>query len=431
MNDPVEWGKKFAKTVKEHVKASVESLRLEFSERFERQNGEIEALKARQPEKGDKGDSVTVEDVQPIVEGLVAKAIAALPKPKDGENGKSVSVDDVLPALLQELQKAVDSFPRPADGKDYDPDVLQKSVQDAVAAIPAPRDGQDGVSITLDDVRPLIEDGIGKAVASIPKPKDGVDGKSVTVDELRPVVEDLISRAVEAIPRPKDGEDGQSVTAEQLVPLIAPAVEAKAIEIARAAIENLPRPRDGIDGKSVTTDDLLPVVRDWFDRLPKPKDGVDGKSVSLEDVSDFMESAIAKWALDFERRAQDLFQRAVEKIPVPKNGLDGLGFDDLSVIHDGERSFTLRFARGEQIKEFPIVLPIVIDRGYHKDGNSYAKGDGVTHGGSYWIAQNDTTSKPEIGNPDFRLAVKKGRDGKDYSPKAATPREPMKVGASR
>jgi hypothetical protein len=55
----------------------------------------------------------------------------------------------------------------------------------------------------------------------------------------------------------------------------------------------------------------------------------------------------------------------------------------------------------------------VIDRGVFKDGTEYDKGDGVTWGGSFWIAQRDTQSKPDAGNGDWRLAVKKGRDGKD------------------
>lgn len=96
-----------------------------------------------------------------------------------------------------------------------------------------------------------------------------------------------------------------------------------------------------------------------------------------------------------------------------KDGADGLGFDDLSVEYDGERGFTLKFARGDRTKTFAFELPIVIDRGFWRDGATVAKGDGVTFGGSYWIAQKATSTKPEIGNDDWRLAVKKGRDGKD------------------
>lgn len=96
-----------------------------------------------------------------------------------------------------------------------------------------------------------------------------------------------------------------------------------------------------------------------------------------------------------------------------KDGSDGLGFDDLTVEHDGERGVTLKFVRGDRVKEFKFEIPSVIDRGFWKDGAEVSKGDGMTHGGSYWIAQTETKSKPELGNPDWRLAVKKGRDGRD------------------
>ncbi len=93
------------------------------------------------------------------------------------------------------------------------------------------------------------------------------------------------------------------------------------------------------------------------------------------------------------------------------DGADGMGFDDMTVEHDGERTVTLRFARGEVVKEFPLVFPIVLDRGVYRPEQSYAKGDAVSFGGSLWIAQDETNAKPEASS-EWRLAVKRGRDGK-------------------
>lgn len=95
-----------------------------------------------------------------------------------------------------------------------------------------------------------------------------------------------------------------------------------------------------------------------------------------------------------------------------RDGADGLGFDNMEVLHDGERGFTLRFSRGEQIVERSFSIPVVLDRGVFKSDAAYQKGDAVTWGGSMWIAQKDTSAKPETGD-DWRLAVKRGRDGKD------------------
>lgn len=94
------------------------------------------------------------------------------------------------------------------------------------------------------------------------------------------------------------------------------------------------------------------------------------------------------------------------------DGKDGLSFDDMDVVYDGQRSIKFMFARGERQKEFVFKMPIVIDRGVWAE-KEYEQGDGVTWKGSFWIAQRATSSKPDEINRDWRLAVKRGRDGKD------------------
>lgn len=89
-------------------------------------------------------------------------------------------------------------------------------------------------------------------------------------------------------------------------------------------------------------------------------------------------------------------------------GVDGLGFDDFDLV-EGERGLVLRFSRGTIVKEFS--LPVVVDRGVWRE-QAYVKGNGVTWAGSFWIAQRDTSDKPETSDA-WRLAVKRGRDGKD------------------
>lgn len=94
-----------------------------------------------------------------------------------------------------------------------------------------------------------------------------------------------------------------------------------------------------------------------------------------------------------------------------KDGADGLGFDDLTVTHDGHREFTLVFERGDRRKEFSFSLPVTLDCGVYSEGRAYEPGDSVTWGGSLWIAQRDTCAKPGESD-DWRLAVKRGRDGR-------------------
>lgn len=201
-----------------------------------------------------------------------------------------------------------------------------------------------------------------------------------------------------------------------------------------AAVAELPAPKDGV---SVTLADVEPVLEaalaKWaleferrgqdlvqrsLDRIQQPKDGRDGTCVNLEDIAPFLESAVSKWALEFERRGQDLVQRSLDRIQPPKDGKDGrdgFGFEDMQVEHDGCRSFGFVFTKGSDTKRFEFTVPAFVDRGVFRESEAYEAGDGVTWGGSFFIAQKAApVGKPgEPGSEGWRLAVKRGRDGKD------------------
>jgi hypothetical protein len=53
-------------------------------------------------------------------------------------------------------------------------------------------------------------------------------------------------------------------------------------------------------------------------------------------------------------------------------------------------------------------------------------GDSVSHGGSSFIAQVNTSAKPGKSD-DWRLAVKRGNDGRDYRPDNKPPTEPVRL----
>lgn len=98
-----------------------------------------------------------------------------------------------------------------------------------------------------------------------------------------------------------------------------------------------------------------------------------------------------------------------------KDGRDGT-LEQLKVQYDDERTLRLSVkATGAPIEGGVIVLPTVIDRGVYQEGRVYAKGDGVTYSGSFWIAQGETDAKPKETNEasrTWRLAVKQGAPGK-------------------
>src|SRR4029077_2629032 len=75
---------------------------------------------------------------------------------------------------------------------------------------------------------------------------------------------------------------------------------------------------------------------------------------------------------------------------------------------DGGR--TLRWAIGDTVHE--IKTAIVLDAGVWKEGTAYAAGDGVTSGGSFFIAQADTSAKPGKSD-EWPLRLQRGTDGRD------------------
>jgi len=109
-----------------------------------------------------------------------------------------------------------------------------------------------------------------------------------------------------------------------------------------------------------------------------------------------------------------------------KDGVDGMGFDDFTVEHDGERGFAFCLTQGERVKRFPFTVPVTLDRGPYREGADYVRGDVVSFGGSMWIAQQDTGAKPGTGS-EWRLAVKRGRDGREVVSIPPQPSKPVKV----
>lgn len=88
---------------------------------------------------------------------------------------------------------------------------------------------------------------------------------------------------------------------------------------------------------------------------------------------------------------------------------------------NGGRTLNAAFAGNSC--EIKTAIPIHV--GLWKDGTAYLAGDGVTHGGQFFIAQIDTTAKPLASN-DWQLVVQRGRDGRDYRPEDKRVSEPVR-----
>jgi hypothetical protein len=89
------------------------------------------------------------------------------------------------------------------------------------------------------------------------------------------------------------------------------------------------------------------------------------------------------------------------------------GVADTQVIPGEDmRTLTVRVTHTDgEVIERRVTSPAMIYREIWREGG-YEAGDAVTWGGSLWVALSATTEKPGDG-AGWRLAVKKGRDGRD------------------
>ncbi|KEZ13542.1 Collagen triple helix repeat (20 copies) [Sphingobium yanoikuyae] len=258
---------------------------------------------------------------------------------------------------------------------------------------------------------------------------------------LRERVAALEARSVEAGPAGADGQDGRDgkdgqdgrdgkdvdpVTLRTTVSEMVQAEVSKQVPEAIAALPAPERGEKGEDGERGADGDAGADGQDGRDGADG-KDGVDGQDgKDGRDGIDGKDGAgIADLVIDRDGNLIASFTDGRMKHlgqVVGKDGRDGddgkdgipFGVDDLdmTLMEDG-RTLRMSFTKGDTEYAFQIPFPVVIDRGVFADGKSYEEGDGVTWGGSFWIAQRATGSKPDSDGSGWRLAVKRGRDGKD------------------
>lgn len=119
----------------------------------------------------------------PDVEVIAAQAAKLVPTP---ENGKDADPEVMRQAVADEVAK----LPVPKDGEsvtveDVAP-MIRDAVQEAVAALPP---AEPGVSVTVEDLRPLIVEELAKAMAGLEPPKDGEPGRDAFQLEVLPEID--------------------------------------------------------------------------------------------------------------------------------------------------------------------------------------------------------------------------------------------------
>lgn len=267
-----------------------------------------------------------------------------------------------------------------------------------------------GLIAILEEKTAQFDEKLQKAINEIPKPengKDGADGKSITVDDVRPLLEELVKE----IPQP---QDGKSVTLGDVEPLLKSFVE--------QAVAAIPAPKDG---KSVTVDDVLPAIEakinEKFAEIPKPRDGKDGAPGAPGEPGKDATQIEIQPSVDFDksypRGTYALHNGGVIKSYMQTSGEKGWevaqnGIASINLSQEGERNVAISIKMTDGKEEKAVFnLPHMIYRGIYKEGFEYQKGDTATWGGSLWHCDTDTREKP--GNSDdWSLCAKRGRDGK-------------------
>jgi integrin beta 3 len=291
---------------------------------------------------------------EPDMDAIVTRVLALVPQPERGEKGERGE-----PGLHG---KDGDTGLQGDPGKDATPPDVDAIVTRVLALVPPPVKGEKG------------EPG-----------QDGRAGKDVDMKLLHEFIRGLVTKSFDALPRVTDGrngENGTSVTVEDVAPLIVREIEQR--------ISAIPVAKDGLGFTGAVVNQEGHLVLTLSNGEQQNVGPVVGKSGSPgRDGKD----AIGTPGID---------------------GVDGLGFDDIQVAHDGERSFEIKFVRGDRVKSCgTFTIPAQIDRGVYQAGKTYERGDGATWDGHFWIAQTKTHEPPGEGSSAWRLAVRRGKQGRE------------------
>ncbi len=265
--------------------------------------------------------------------------------------------DELRKEFAGQLQSRDDRIAELQKALDERPD-LEAIAKQAAALIPAPENGKDA---DPEVIKQMVSDAVAGMHAS------------ETGEHIRPMLADLVAEAVNALPAPAPGKDAD-------------------MDEVKRHVEQMVK---GIEPAPVPT---------------------------VDEVAATFERRFSDLALSWERQARDTFDKAADRMPAPKDGRDALPLDsfDLTLGDDG-RTVTVKMQAGDTVIEKSVKIAAVVDRGvFSKDHDGYEKGDGTTYGGCFWIAQKDAPEGVPGGSADWRMAVKKGRDGKDLRPSAST-----------
>lgn len=357
----------------------------------------------------------------PDVAAIVKDAVAAIELPAAPElPDVAAMVKDAVTVSVKEAVSAIE-LPKP---EAVDLEALAEKAA-ALVEVPAAPELSDVAAMVKDAVAVSVNDAV--SAIEIPEPEavdlEALAEKAAALVEVPAapelpdvcgIVAEALTDAMSAIELPKAPElpDIPALVADAVSSVSLPqpeAIDLEALAAKAAALVEMPAAPELPDVAALISEAVSKI------EIPQPVNGIDGKdAAALEILPEIDQSKSYKrgtWAAH-----EGGLWRTFEK---------SLGMRGWECVVNGQantaikcspdmRTITIAVTHSDgSIHEKHFDIPTVIYRELYKAGNTYSPGDAVTWGGSLWICTEKTADKP--GEPDsngWRLAVKKGRDGK-------------------
>jgi hypothetical protein len=268
------------------------------------------------------------------------------------------------------------------------------------------------ITAIIEGIAPVVRGFIEKSVAGIDQRLTNLEGqyKAWDLEALRTQVSEI---------EPKFNKQLADVLAGFPVLEPIPTIE----EIAALV-------PSGKDGADIDPETIKSMIKDEISLLPPAIPGKDGESIPLETVQRMVDDGVSaafatvrvpKDGVSVEpEEVKAMVLEAVAALPPATPGKDGISVEPEEVK--------------AMIAEYIAAIPPDLSKATLADcyreiwnvGGEYQRGELVTFGGSLFLALCDTKAKPET-NKDWKLIVKRGREGKPGNPRTPNT-DPVKVG---
>lgn len=389
-------------------------------------------------------DAQTLGALAEIVKEAIAEAVEPLQVRIKELEGRPGYDDSALRQEVKSLREGWDDL-RQNQPEPYDDTALcarlEKQMEEVRAEIPKEYD--DSETRALVDRLKQMSDTVWGKLEALPAPYDD----SALADRVKRIEANVggdivpnIARQLAEVPAPYDDselrEQFEAIRAD-----LARETEAVLQRVKEAGyddttlreqIEGLQKSRTEVDRALHAVSKAQTETADFVAKLcdrPPPADGRDALQLeilpTIDEQKSYVRGTYAKHAGGLWRSFEQTHgMRGWECI------VDGISDVVVSPSDEDPRVVGVGIKRASGASNAVVIaVPALVYKGVFVPEAEYLNGDTVTWAGSLWHCNKTaTTAKPGDGSPDWTLAVKKGRDGREVVsvPKAAA--QPVQIG---